>query len=131
MCASVKEAVLSSPQTIVRVVSLLVGEFNGLVLIAVLKHGSVVGCEYDQCVVQNFQRVQMVNNLSHAPVRLGDHVASVAERCLPLERRSGGPRDVWLVKAVVKEERLVRVLRHEFLRFRQEIFSHSGIVPKR
>ena len=80
------------------------GQAFGVVGIAVVEHGAVVGGENHQGVVGDAQFVQTVHDLSHCPVELHDGVAAQAHGTFAAETFVWPTRHVHVVGAEIHEE---------------------------
>ena len=86
-----------------------VEQFGSLILIAVIKHWSVVARKHYDSIVGNAEFVESLHELTYSPVELHDSVAAQSHTALSAEARMRETWHMYVVGAEVHEERIVLI----------------------
>ncbi len=83
---------------------------QGLVLVSVIAHGTVVGAEYDERVLLEVVFLEGFDEFAHAPVELDDDVSSVAQTRFATEAFVWNARYVKVMGGKEEEEGMILIL---------------------
>lgn len=105
--AAFEDAVFTAAEGAIRAMAAVF--FYGLVFVAVVEDGAVIGAEDDEGSFSELEAVESLKDLADGPVEFGDGIAAVAEWGGVLEAFVGHAGDVDIVGGEEEEEGLVLV----------------------